>query len=65
MAEEKPVCPKCGSELIVPLANERHCNQCGHSFGLVRDPIARAAQASKEARSAKTGYQPHKHGRGA
>jgi hypothetical protein len=58
--ETKSVCPKCGSTLIVPLANEKRCNQCGHSFDLVRDPIARAAHAAREARSPKTGYQPHK-----
>jgi hypothetical protein len=63
MPEEKPVCPKCGSGLIVPLANEKHCNQCGHSFDLVRDPIAQRAARAREACSAKTGYQPHKHGR--
>jgi len=61
MEEMKPVCPRCQSELVVLLANEKHCNQCGASFDLVRDPIARAAQASKDARSPKTGW--HKHGR--
>jgi hypothetical protein len=63
MEETKPVCPKCRSELIVLLANEKHCNQCSHSFDLVRDPIAHAAEASKAARSPKTGYHPHQHGR--
>ena len=63
MPEEKPKCPRCQSELIVALANEKHCNQCGHSFDLVKDPISARAQAAREARSAKTGWQPHKHGR--
>ena len=58
--EEKLKCPRCGSELIVLLANEKHCNQCGHSFDLVKDPIARAAQAARDSRSEKTGYHPHK-----
>jgi hypothetical protein len=63
MPEEKPVCPKCeSSELIVLLANEKHCNQCGHSFDLVKDPIAQRTAQTREARSAKTGWQPHKHG---
>jgi DNA-directed RNA polymerase subunit RPC12/RpoP len=62
MEEKKIACPKCGSaELIVPLANEKHCNGCGFSFDLVKDPIGRAAQARKDARCPKTGW--HKHGR--
>jgi hypothetical protein len=63
MSEEKPVCPRCQSELIQPISNELRCGACGFQFGLVRDPIARRVQAAREARSEKTGYQPHKHGR--
>ena len=61
MTAEKPVCPKCGSGLIALLGNQKHCNQCGHSFDLVRDPIAQRAARAREARSEKTGW--HKHGR--
>jgi hypothetical protein len=56
-----PICPKCGSEeLIVPLGNQKHCNGCGHDFDLDRSPIATAAQAARDRRSEKSGYQPHK-----
>jgi len=43
MPETKPVCPKCGSDLIVMIANASHCQQCGADFGLDRHPIATAA----------------------
>jgi hypothetical protein len=57
MIEEKQVvCPRCGSELIALLGNEKHCNQCGHSFDLDRSPIATAAQAARERRSPATGW---------
>jgi hypothetical protein len=58
---EEMKCAKCGSDLLVRLGNEMHCNACGHSFDLDRSPIATAAQASKAARSPKSGW--HKHGR--
>jgi|HubBroStandDraft_6_1064221.scaffolds.fasta_scaffold85783_2 hypothetical protein len=47
MSEEKSICPKCGSALIVRLANVDHCNQCAHDFNLDRNPIATHAQTEK------------------
>jgi hypothetical protein len=61
MPEEKPVCPKCGSDLLVRLGNQTHCNSCGKSHGLIKDPIGEAARRARAARSEKTGW--HKHGR--
>jgi len=47
---EKPVCPHCGSNLIVEIANARHCNQCGHTFDQVRHPIVEQARKRAETR---------------
>jgi hypothetical protein len=55
MPEEKPKC-KCGSDLLVRLGNETHCNACGLSFDLDRSPIATAAQAARDRRSPATGW---------
>lgn len=44
MPDEKPVCPRCGSELTVSVANQRHCNSCGHEFDLERDPVGKRAR---------------------
>jgi hypothetical protein len=60
MTEEKQKCPKCGSDLLVRLGNQTHCNSCAHEFGLVRDPIAQRAARARAARCEKSGYQPHK-----
>jgi tRNA(Ile2) C34 agmatinyltransferase TiaS len=51
MSEEtKPICPKCGSELIGEISNFKKCLQCGHQFALVKDPIsARAHKARADA----------------
>jgi tRNA(Ile2) C34 agmatinyltransferase TiaS len=48
MSEEtKPVCPKCGSNLIQSITNASRCGQCGHQFDLDRNPISTQAHASK------------------
>jgi len=47
MREEKQTCPKCGSELVIPIANQLHCNSCGNDFAVEKDPIGRRAQTEK------------------
>jgi len=48
MTEDKPICPKCGSsELVITLANQKHCNACSEEFQIDRHPIASAAHANK------------------
>jgi transposase-like protein len=47
MSETKVKCPKCGSELTISVANQRHCNSCGGDFSVDRNPIATRAQAEK------------------
>ncbi len=38
---EKPKCPECGSDLVIELANQRHCNCCGNDFDVVKNPVPR------------------------
>jgi tRNA(Ile2) C34 agmatinyltransferase TiaS len=52
--ETKPVCPRCGSTLVVEFANMKRCNQCGHQFDLERFPIVARARAE---RSERTGWK--------
>ncbi len=33
--------PRCGSTLVVEIANQRQCNSCSLDFDLVRSPVAR------------------------
>ena len=40
-SEEKRVCPKCGSPLIIEVANQKHCNACGHDFDVVKNAVPR------------------------
>ena len=48
MPEEAAVkCPECSSALITEVSNMKRCQQCGHQFGLVKDPIAQRAQAAR------------------
>jgi hypothetical protein len=61
MPEEKPTCPFCESSLLVRLGNETHCNSCGKSFDLDKNPVASMAAASKRQASPATGYAPHQH----
>jgi hypothetical protein len=50
MPEETKTCPRCGSRLIVRIANTDHCNQCSCDFNLDRSPIAtRAHDARRDA----------------
>ncbi len=44
---EKEVCQKCGSSLIVQLGTQKHCNACGHDFGVSKNPVADAVQKRK------------------
>jgi ribosomal protein L37AE/L43A len=44
MSEDKPVCPRCGSNLVTEISNASHCQQCGADFGLDRFPIVTAAR---------------------
>ncbi|HLZ52107.1 MAG TPA: hypothetical protein VKP61_15275 [Candidatus Acidoferrum sp.] len=57
MPEElKPVCPNCQSTLTVKLGNETHCNCCGTSFDLDRNPVATQAANRKARRSRASGW---------
>jgi transposase-like protein len=56
MSEEKAVCPRCGSDLVVKLANQSHCNNCAEDFQIDRFPIASAAAKRQAERSVRTGY---------
>lgn len=38
------VCPKCGSALVISIANQRHCNACGADFDAVKHPVARVEE---------------------
>ncbi len=42
---EKPKCPDCGSELIVELANQKHCNACGNDFDIIKNAVPRRSGA--------------------
>jgi hypothetical protein len=61
MEDTKPLCPFCQSSLTVRLGNETHCNSCGRSWGLDRNPVATQAADRKRAASASTGFYPHQH----
>jgi hypothetical protein len=52
-------CPYCQSTLVVKLGNESHCNSCGKSFGLDRNPISTQALNRKASASPSTGYGLH------
>jgi len=54
--QSKTVCPFCHSAITVRLANETHCNQCGRSWGLDKNPVSTMALARKARRSRKTGW---------
>jgi hypothetical protein len=45
----------------VRLGNETHCNSCGKSFALDRNPVSTQAADRKRAASASTGFNPHQH----
>jgi ribosomal protein S27AE len=47
---EKTECPKCGSGLVVEIANQKHCNACGADFAVDRDPVGRRARGETEKR---------------
>jgi hypothetical protein len=40
MAEETIRCPRCESELVISVGNQRHCNSCGldHAFQIKPRP---------------------------
>jgi hypothetical protein len=59
--ETKTICVYCQSSLTVRLGNETHCNSCGRSFGLDRNPVATQAADRKRAASASTGFARHRH----
>lgn len=54
MPEEQKTCPRCGSTLVVRIANADHCNQCSLDFNLDRDPVGTRAHAE---RSERTGWK--------
>jgi uncharacterized Zn finger protein (UPF0148 family) len=54
-------CPYCQSTLVVKLGNETHCNSCGKSFGLDKNPVSTQALNRKAQRSPSTGYGHPKH----
>jgi hypothetical protein len=53
--EEKMVCPKCGSNLCVPVVNAVRCQQCGFQFAEVRNPIS--ADAERRRREGVRGWK--------
>jgi hypothetical protein len=55
MIEEKPVCPRCGSELVITLGNQKHCNACSEEFQIDKNPISTAAARRKS--EGPRGYQ--------
>lgn len=59
--ETNPVCVFCQSDLLVRLGNETHCNSCGRSFALDRNPVSTQAANRKRAASASTGFNRHRH----
>jgi hypothetical protein len=50
MTQEKIRCPRCSSDLIVSVENQKHCNACSLDFDLVVKPSPRSE------RSRATGY---------
>jgi hypothetical protein len=56
MPEEKTICPFCQSNLTVRLGCETHCNSCGKSFALDKNPISTQAA---DRRAAATGFPAH------
>jgi ribosomal protein L37AE/L43A len=62
MSEEtKTICPFCRSTLTVRLGNQTHCNSCGKSFALDRNPVSTQAADRKRSASPSTGYGHPKH----
>jgi hypothetical protein len=59
--EEKIICVHCGSDLTVRLACETHCNACGKSFALDKNPIVTIAANRRAAAGPSTGF-PVQHG---
>jgi hypothetical protein len=59
--ETKTICVYCQSTLTVRLGNQTHCNQCGRSFGLDRNPVSMQAADRKRAASPSTGFGHPKH----
>jgi hypothetical protein len=39
VTEQKAVCPRCASELVVSIANQRHCQSCSLDYNHEHDPI--------------------------
>jgi hypothetical protein len=59
--ETKSTCPYCQSSLTVRLGNETHCNSCGKSWGLDKNPISTIALDRKARQSDSTGFHRHHH----
>jgi hypothetical protein len=59
--ETKTICVYCQSALTVRLGNETHCNSCGRSFALDKNPISTRAADRRRAASASTGFSAHRH----
>jgi tRNA(Ile2) C34 agmatinyltransferase TiaS len=57
MTETKPVCPKCGADLVVAISNQRHCNACSLDFDISKNPVRLVE------RFATSGYRPHEYTR--
>ena len=43
--EKKVVCPRCESELVIELANQKHCNACGAEFDIIKNAVPRNSGA--------------------
>ncbi len=45
---EETKCPRCNSELVISVANQKHCNACSLDFNLEKNPIAARAQSTEK-----------------
>lgn len=46
-------CPKCKSDLIVEVGQQKHCNSCGNDYDFVKNPVR------KVERFQSSGFKPH------
>jgi hypothetical protein len=44
---DKSKCPECGSELVIQIANQKHCNSCGRDFAVDKNPTATRAHKAR------------------
>jgi hypothetical protein len=47
---DKPKCPSCGSECVIAISNQQHCNSCAADFNVEKDPVGNRARGEAEKR---------------